>query len=436
MYRQLYMGGGQGITSLDAGAPSIKYEGDIKPQMASAPDPMAELYNMFLDLKQKGQIPKEMGFEQFKQLMEEQSSSQGGIMDMVPREQALFGGRVNYGLGSSFKKAVKKVTGAVKDVVKSDLGKAALAGAALYYGGGGNLFGLQRAGLSGFSFNNIPGVLKARNFLQGVPLGDGDPRSGGILSKIGGMLPQTFGGKAALGITALGGLTGYLASQGMDEQQIEEVKSRPEALKGYLRQYYVNLNPEVKNKPELVEKFVNSQLGEYSYATGGRVKYAKGTDRDQQTMELKDVDPNLRAGPDWYIKRIEALMYEYDMDYDTAAEIAFDSDKYFELMPDGLAKGGRPGYAMGNTAQMAAGIEGLPFRQNQAGVGEVDLRETGGFIPPVGVKEKADDIPAMLSNNEFVFTADAVRGMGEGNVNVGAQRMYDMMKKLEKGGIV
>jgi hypothetical protein len=426
----------EGITSLDAGAPSIKYEGDIKPQMASAPDPMAELYNIFLDLKQQGQIPKEMGFEQFKQLMEEQSSSQGGIMDMVPREQALFGGRVNYGLGSSFKKAVKKVTGAVKDVVKSDLGKAALAGAALYYGGGGNLFGLQRAGLSGFSFNNIPGVLKARNFLQGVPLGDGDPRSGGILSKIGGMLPQTFGGKVGLGITALGGLTGYLASQGMDEQQIEEVKSRPEALKTYLRQYYVNLNPEVKNKPELVEKFVNSQLGEYSYATGGRVKYAKGTDRDQQTMELKDPDTNLRAGPDWYIKRIEALMYEYDMDYDTAAEIAFDSDKYFELMPDGLAKGGRPGYAMGNTAQMAAGIEGLPFRQNQAGVGEVDLRETGGFIPPVGVKEKADDIPAMLSNNEFVFTADAVRGMGEGNVNVGAQRMYDMMKKLEKGGIV
>jgi hypothetical protein len=439
MYRQLYMGGGQGITSLDAGAPSIKYEGDIKPQMASAPDPMAELYNIFLNLKQQGQIPKEMGFEQFKQLMEEQSSSQGGIMDMVPREQALFGGRVNYGLGSSFKKAVKKVTGAVKDVVSSDLGKAALLAAGTYYAGGGNLFGLQRAGsgLTGFSFNNIPGVLQARNFLQGVPLGDGDPRSGGFLSRIGkGITGLSTGQRIGLATTALGGLTGYLASQGMDEQQIEEVKSRPEALKTYLRQYYVNLNPEVKNKPELVEKFVNSQLGEYSYATGGRVKYAKGTDRDQQTMELKDVDPNLRAGPDWYIKRIEALMYEYDMDYDTAAEIAFDSDKYFELMPDGLAKGGRPGYAMGNTAQMAAGIEGLPFRQNQAGVGEVDLRDTGGFIPPVGVKEKADDIPAMLSNNEFVFTADAVRGMGEGNVNVGAQRMYDMMKKLEKGGIV
>jgi hypothetical protein len=430
MYRQLYMGGGQGITSLDAGAPSIKYTGDIKPQMASAPDPMAELYNMFLDLKQKGQIPKEMGFEQFKQLMEEQSSSQGGIMDMVPREQALFGGRVNYGLGSSFKKAVKKVTGAVKDVVKSDLGKAALTAAAMYYAPG---FGIKAQG--GFAPFLQNAKIGAGNFLFGMPGDMGGRVAGtGILSKIGGMLPQTFGGKAALGITALGGLTGYLASQGMDEQQIEEVKSRPEALKGYLGQYYSNLNPTAS--AEQVQNFVTSQLGEYAYATGGRVKYAKGTDRDQQTMELKDVDPNLRAGPDWYIKRIEALMYEYDMDYDTAAEIAFDSDKYFELMPDGLAKGGRPGYAMGNTAQMAAGIEGLPFRQNQAGVGEVDLRETGGFIPPVGVKEKADDIPAMLSNNEFVFTADAVRGMGEGNVNVGAQRMYDMMKKLEKGGIV
>ena len=79
----------------------------------------------------------------------------------------------------------------------------------------------------------------------------------------------------------------------------------------------------------------------------------------------------------------------------------------------------------------AAGIEGLPIRQNKVGVTELDLRETGGFIPPVGVKEKADDIPAMLSNNEFVFTADAVRAAGGGNINKGAQIMYDTMKQLE-----
>jgi hypothetical protein len=53
MYRQLYMGGGQGITSLDAGAPSIKYTGDIKPQMASAPDPMAETIQYVFRFKTK-----------------------------------------------------------------------------------------------------------------------------------------------------------------------------------------------------------------------------------------------------------------------------------------------------------------------------------------------------------------------------------------------
>ena len=104
-----------------------------------------------------------------------------------------------------------------------------------------------------------------------------------------------------------------------------------------------------------------------------------------------------------------------------------------------FATGGRVGLAMGSPedkAIQASGIMNLPLNQNPAGVTELDLRESGGFIPPVGVKEKADDIPAMLSNNEFVFTADAVRNMGDGNVNKGAQRMYDFMKYLENGGRV
>jgi hypothetical protein len=100
-----------------------------------------------------------------------------------------------------------------------------------------------------------------------------------------------------------------------------------------------------------------------------------------------------------------------------------------------MAEGGRVMKAMGDSASdnavQAAGIEGLPLRENSKGVKEIDLRKTGGFIPPVGVKEKADDIPAMLSNNEFVFTADAVRAAGGGSVNKGAQRMYDLMKNLE-----
>ena len=60
---------------------------------------------------------------------------------------------------------------------------------------------------------------------------------------------------------------------------------------------------------------------------------------------------------------------------------------------------------------------------------EMDMRG-GGFIP-IGKKERADDVPARLSKNEFVMTADAVRAAGGGSVNEGAKRMYETMNKLE-----
>jgi hypothetical protein len=85
------------------------------------------------------------------------------------------------------------------------------------------------------------------------------------------------------------------------------------------------------------------------------------------------------------------------------------------------AYGGRIGYMMGSE---------VPVRKNQGGITELDYRNTGGFVP-IGVKEKADDVPAMLSKNEFVFTADAVRAAGGGSVNKGAQKMYALMKQLE-----
>jgi len=66
---------------------------------------------------------------------------------------------------------------------------------------------------------------------------------------------------------------------------------------------------------------------------------------------------------------------------------------------------------------------------------EKDYREDGGFVP-IGRMEKADDVPARLSKNEFVFTADAVRNAGEGDVDKGAEVMYNMMKNLEAGGEV
>jgi hypothetical protein len=82
---------------------------------------------------------------------------------------------------------------------------------------------------------------------------------------------------------------------------------------------------------------------------------------------------------------------------------------------------GRQGYRYGSP----------PVRTNQAGITELDYRQKGGFVPPIGVKEKADDIPAMLSNNEFVFTANAVRNAGGGSVKEGAKKMYSLMRQLE-----
>jgi hypothetical protein len=66
---------------------------------------------------------------------------------------------------------------------------------------------------------------------------------------------------------------------------------------------------------------------------------------------------------------------------------------------------------------------------------EKDYRAEGGFVP-IGGKEKADDVPARLSKNEFVFTADAVRGAGGGDIDKGAEIMENMMDYLEAGGEV
>ena len=61
---------------------------------------------------------------------------------------------------------------------------------------------------------------------------------------------------------------------------------------------------------------------------------------------------------------------------------------------------------------------------------EKDYRNTGGFVE-IGAEEKLDDVPARLSVNEFVFTADAVRAAGGGNIDKGADKMYATMKALE-----
>jgi len=95
------------------------------------------------------------------------------------------------------------------------------------------------------------------------------------------------------------------------------------------------------------------------------------------------------------------------------------------------AEGGRIGYQEGSKEPVAK--KTMPLLD--MGGKEMDLREEGGFVP-IGRMEKADDVPARLSKNEFVFTADAVRNAGDGDVDKGAEVMYNMMKNLEAGGDV
>ena len=123
----------------------------------------------------------------------------------------------------------------------------------------------------------------------------------------------------------------------------------------------------------------------------------------------------------------EVVEDSFDVTPDTIANIrqmARNRDPSLAFLPQQQFV--RPGfYAAGG------GIAELPqVRMLEGGVPEIDYRQSGGFVP-MGKKEKADDVPAMLSKNEFVMTADAVRGMGDGNIEKGAQKMYDQMRELE-----
>ena len=133
----------------------------------------------------------------------------------------------------------------------------------------------------------------------------------------------------------------------------------------------------------------------------------------QQQIEEEGEEEGLEPSE---IARLQAEAAEMWEDFDTTA-----------FKPN-VAQGGlmRTNYALGSRpTEQESGLGGLPI--------EADMRYTGGFMP-YGAKEKADDVPARLSKNEFVFTADAVRGAGGGDINTGAKRMYQSMKQLEQMG--
>jgi hypothetical protein len=348
-YRLMNMGGDTEDAPLMAGAPELKLQGDVQPKqenmMMAEVDPflMEEYEKYVFDMEEMGLQP--MTFEEFRREAMSGMAS-GGIAGL---RQGYFLG----GITRSIKKAVKGATRAVKKIAKSKVGKAALLAAGGYYLGGGNLLGLQRTGMSGFSFGNLPGAsffgkgipasvkskaaaagLSPREFMMGM--GGKEKAASGFLSNL--FSGMSTGKKAALGIGALTALP--LLGIGTGEEE----------------------------------------------------------EREQDRGEGLDI-AGIRRNPYFAMQR---------------------SGNPYRLMAEG-----------GNAEPVAKDVMPLLDMDGK----EKDYRETGGFVD-MGRMEKADDVPARLSKNEFVFTADAVRNAGEGDIDKGAEVMYNMMKNLESGGEV
>ena len=414
-------------------------------------------------------------------------------------------------MGSSVKKVVKKVTKPIKKVAKSDVGKAALAAAGLYYLGGGALGPFQRAGFQKFALTNIPVVGKpTAGFLSGLGL-----RGPVANEAIASVAPKSFGlgqflsrGSAFRNIAGISALSGLLAAK--DQKSEEEIanmstEERNEYVAKLRAAYTANLSrgfPGIGSVPytmaaeggimmassmgdegdeismrmfgkpvkdlnefelidfyeelqRLQEKFRGAQGGRVglaegsggfesfkdfientgdeelmdmyidvlkgikseealfkllrkkgyqTYAVGGRVDYAEGS-KDKSGIMMASAPDTMDS-----LNDLAQMLFGKNLD-----QLTDDERDALDDYNQGLAKGGMP-----------TGI----MRTNAAGIKERDYRETGGFVP-VGIKEKADDVPAMLSKNEFVMTADAVRGAGNGSIEKGAQKMYDTMKELE-----
>jgi hypothetical protein len=286
-----------------------------------------------------------------------------------------------YGLGS----LVKKITKPIKKIVKSPIGKAALGAAALY---GVNRFGIP--GTGGFGQGAISRLFSGRG-RDLITQASGKAPTG-ILSKILGGAKKgfdglSFGQKAFLGGGAALSLLPFLTGGAEEEEEVitDPFSVTPSSITDIVAQAR-RRDPSLRFLPQT--QF--AQPGFFTAAEGGRAQLAGGGNRVTQLLQL------LEGTKDPMDRRM--IQQEIDM------------------LLGKFAKGG---------------IADLPeVRMLEGGMPEIDYRQSGGFVP-VGKKEKADDVPAMLSKNEFVMTADAVRGMGDGNVEKGAQKMYDQMKQLE-----
>ena len=401
-----------------------------------------------------------------------QLRASGGITNVMPREGYFLGSIVR-----GAKKAVSKVADVAKQVVKSPIGKAAILGLGASYLGpkimsGGGLKSFFGAG----SFNPLRSIVE-----RGPARIASQSGLGKLLGKVG--LTTETGGITGLGkMLGAGSLVGYFTSKGASEEEAKELAQdvyRGEGL-GFdqIKKDIAAYRGGGLDASQMAQRgyrfltprnFVGAKGGRVGLRSGGMNKrrdsfMAAFDDAIDRYMSINDVDVvpmniqenifnSLRKK---MLGRAEGGRVGLEegtpdpKDSDTTQQM-FVSDeagaiakKGGGVLPSDMGKLTKKDFnseenykrylrQLNRTKRAMGGIMDMPMgnmRRNQAGVMERDYRDKGGFVP-VGVKEKADDVPAMLSKNEFVMTADAVRGAGDGNIKKGAQRMYDLMKRNE-----
>ncbi len=325
-------------------------------------------------------------------LMEGGMPYEGGIMDLESARQM-------YGFG----KLVKKVTRTVKKIAKSPVGKAAL----IYAGGAG--LGALGTGTSFMSNLTSPTALfrnlsmSGKGFLTGISKGGIQFPGASVASnapkafKLGEFFSGTGGVGAAISLASALPLLGI----GTGEESEEEAKKI--------------LDDSGFSLEDARNSILARARDDYKMDFRARGFRAEG---GLMRLGYKEGDLTKDANYKGWVK-----LYEKNPDVAAMNEKHKEYLNFYERDKTKQAEGSKEPVAK----------KTMPLLDMDGK--EMDLREEGGFVP-IGRMEKADDVPARLSKNEFVFTADAVRNAGEGDVDKGAEVMYNMMKNLESGGDV
>jgi len=183
-------------------------------------------------------------------------------------------------------------------------------------------------------------------------------------------------------------------------------------------------------------------------AHGGRIGYAGGEIVEEeeevtrtnagQPFKMKQTFLNMGGGAG-EAQAEQMLMAEFIKYKNKGGDLSFQEFVQAVMQQQQQAQGMEQTAMAANGGRMNAANGGIMETEASEmidmGGQEKDYRDEGGFVE-LGGEERADDVPARLSKNEFVFTADAVRQAGGGDIDEGSAVMQNLMDNLEQGGQV